>query len=181
MTGRHNGIVTRVKAVAPSVQATGAFLENRKSSLAEHFRDESWVVKLAYLSHILQHENALNLSIQGKSCNAFQVNDKIMALKKKLSVCSDRVNWGVYDMFDCLSSLADVEGVCLGPVTAIIVQHLTETLRHFEEYFPSKSHILEKQWVRDPFNNAENSDLPPVMQDKLLEPSCDSGLQSRFS
>ncbi|XP_060798250.1 sodium channel subunit beta-2 [Neoarius graeffei] len=96
-----------------------------------------------------------------------------MAFKKKLSVWTNRVNRGVFDMFGCLSSLAD-EGVDLGQVPVVIAQRLTETLRHFDSYFPSKSHLTEKQWVRDPFTNPETSALPPVVQDKPLELSCDA-------
>ncbi|XP_060772998.1 SCAN domain-containing protein 3-like [Neoarius graeffei] len=260
MTGRHNGVVARVKAVSPSVQATHcvihrevlaskrlstelhevlnqvvkivnlikanptnsrlftalcdemgadhvhlllhfevrwlsqgkvvnrvyelrheveAFLTNKQSNLADYLRDQSWLIKVAYLSDILDHFSMLNLSIQGQACDIFQANDKIMAFKKKLSVWTNRVNRGVFDMFGCLSSLAD-EGVDLGQVPAVIVQHLTETLRHFDSYFPSKSHLTQKQWVRVPFTNPETSALPPVVQDKLLELSCDAGLQLRF-
>lgn len=39
---------------------------------------------------------------------------------------------------------------------------------------------MENQWVQDPFSNPVMSDLPPVVQDKLLELWCDAGLQSRF-
>uniref|UniRef100_A0A3B3RDU7 HAT C-terminal dimerisation domain-containing protein n=1 Tax=Paramormyrops kingsleyae TaxID=1676925 RepID=A0A3B3RDU7_9TELE len=209
MTGRHNRVVARVKAVSQSRQSrqctalsierclplnwSGSrwvqiiifffcakievFLTNKQSSLASHLQDQSWIIKVAYLSDILNHFNTMNLSIQVRTCDIFQANDKIMAFKKKL--WTNRVNRGVFDMFGCLSSLAD-EGVDLGEVPAVIAQHLTETLHHFNLYFPSKSHLMEKQWVRDLFANPEMSDLSPVVQDKLLELSCDAGLQSRF-
>lgn len=61
--------------------------------------------------------------------------------------------------------------------------HLSKTLLKFEDYFPSQSDPrLGKQWIRNPFTSTEEThSLSPVIDDKLLELSCDQGLHARFN
>lgn len=165
-----------VRRVCKFRHVVQVFLTNKQSSVADHLRDQSWILKVACLSDILYHFRMLNLSIQVQVCHIFQANDKIMTLKKKLLVWTNRFKRGVF-VFQ-LSSVAN-EGEDLGQVTAVITQHLTETLRHFNLYFLSKYYLQEKQWLRDPFTIPDMSDLPPVVQVKLLELSCNVGLQLR--
>ncbi|XP_064412766.1 protein FAM200B-like [Latimeria chalumnae] len=63
-----------------------AFLEEKKSHLAEHFNNNTWLARVAYLADIFDQLNDLNLSLQGRGHNRFEQSDKIAAFKKKLSV-----------------------------------------------------------------------------------------------
>lgn len=58
------------------------FLEEKKSHLAERFSSNTWFVCAAYLAHIFNHLNYLNLSLQGRGHNRLQLTDKIAEFKK---------------------------------------------------------------------------------------------------
>lgn len=59
------------------------FLSDSKFPLSDRLSDFEWLVKLSYLSDIFNHLNGVNLSLQGKSVTAFQVQNKIEATIKK--------------------------------------------------------------------------------------------------
>lgn len=53
------------------------FLEEQRSPLAEHYTDDQFCAKLAYLSDIFDQVNQLNVSMQGRNSTVFLVSDKI--------------------------------------------------------------------------------------------------------
>lgn len=174
-------VVNRVYELRREIEAF--LLQKKKDDLAVHFRDPAWIAKLAYLSDIFDQFNQLNLSIQGRTGDIFQTSDKIAAFKKKLRVWKDRVERSCFDMFPLFSSLVDEGDLDVSLVGNIIGSHLKQTLLKFEEYFPSQSDPRQgKRWIRDPFSSPEtDSSLPAVLEDKLLELSCDEGLRIRFN
>lgn len=143
------------------------FLYDRQSPLAEHFSDESWLSKLAYLSDIFMSLNELNLTMQGRKADTFRLADKIAGFKAKLATWARRVNRGVFDMFSNLSSFSEEPaGLC----------------ELIQRYFPSsKDPRNGKGWMRDPFRNDNGRDrLPSKQDDQLIELRNDGGLKTLF-
>lgn len=152
------------------------FLCDRCSPLAEHFSNESWLSKLAYLSDMFMSLNDLNLSMQGRMADAFKLADKIAGFKAKLATWARHVNRGVFDMFSNLSSFS-VEPAGLGE---LIHSHLTSLFDAFERYFPSaKDPRNGKGWMRDSFHNDDGRDrLQSKQEDQLIELRNDGRLKT---
>ena len=86
------------------------FLLEKNQDLASKFNHEKWILKLAYLCEIFNRLNELNLSLQGKMTTVFKLADKVAAFKDKLKLWDQRVNKGVFDMFQTLAeTLKDSE------------------------------------------------------------------------
>ena len=152
------------------------FLYDRQSPLAEHFSDESWLSKLAYLSNIFMSLNELNLTMQGRMADTFRLADKIAGFKAK--TWARRVNQGVFEMLDNLSSFSE-EPAGLGE---LIHSHLTSLPAAFECYFPSSKDLRNgKGWIHDPFQNDDGRDpLPSIQDDQLIELRNDGRLKTLF-
>jgi len=73
------------------------FLLEKNSDLGDKFSDEKWV--LACLCDIFNLLNELNLSLQGKLITLFKLADKVAGFEDKLKLWEQRVNKGVFDMF----------------------------------------------------------------------------------
>ena len=110
------------------------FLNDQHSPLADHYVDDCFCAKLAYLLDIFDQLNQLNLSMQGRSSSLFLVADKIEGLKKKIDLWEKRVNNLQYEMFPLLN-----ENIKTSPhmdTSEQIIQHLTQLSHKFDSYFP---------------------------------------------
>ena len=62
------------------------FFNNQPSPLADHYVDDCFCAKLAYLVDKFDDQlNQLNLSMQGRSSSLFLIADKIEGLRKRLT------------------------------------------------------------------------------------------------
>ena len=61
------------------------------------------VLKLACFCDIFNLLNELNLSLQGKMTTLFKLADKVAAFNDKFKYWKQRVNKGVFDMFQILA------------------------------------------------------------------------------
>ena len=78
------------------------FFNDQLSPLADHYVDDWFFAKPAYLLDIFDQLNQLNLSMQGRSSSLFLVANKIKGLKKKIDHWKKRVNNLQYEMFPLL-------------------------------------------------------------------------------
>ena len=62
-------------------------------------------LKIAYLCDVFNLLNKLNLSLQGRRTTVFKLADKVAALKAKLELWGQRVNIGIFDMFQTLAEI----------------------------------------------------------------------------
>ena len=60
------------------------FLSDKCSPLADHYVDDCFCAKLAYLSDVFNQLNQLNLSMQGRNSSLFLAADKIEGFQKKI-------------------------------------------------------------------------------------------------
>jgi len=80
------------------------FLAQQGHPMSTNFQDNFWLAKLSYLSAILQNTNRLNLSLQGKGCDVFEVACKVQAFKQKLRLWQSKVSKGDFSDFECLQN-----------------------------------------------------------------------------
>ncbi|XP_023813414.1 SCAN domain-containing protein 3-like [Oryzias latipes] len=157
-----------------------SFLTDKKSPLAHHYTNATFIAKLAYLSDIFSLLNQLNISLQGRNSNIFFVADKVQAFQKKLSLWSKRAHEERLDMFPLLSDI--LESSPQVKISHSVSQHLSHLANKFAEYFPEdprEGHM----WVVDPFSvdPTENDvALPSHLESQLLEVSTDSTLKGQW-
>ena len=100
----------------------------------------------------------------------FKLADKVAAFKNKLKLWEQRINKGVFDMFQTLAdTLKDSK-----PEQAfsdLVSSHLRVPLQEFKRYFPSAINPrTAKKWIRDPFVfKPSESTLPVRQEDQLLD------------
>ena len=100
----------------------------------------------------------------------FKLADKVAAFKNKLKLWEQRINKGVFDMFQTLAdTLKDSK-----PEQAfsdLVSSHLRVLLQEFKRYFPSAINPrAAKKWIRDPFVfKPGESTLPVRQEDQLLD------------
>ena len=59
-----------------------AFFTQERHPVTENFENIFWLAKLLYLTAVFESTNQLNLSMQGKGCNTFEVSSKIQAFNQ---------------------------------------------------------------------------------------------------
>uniref|UniRef100_A0A3P9LLJ5 HAT C-terminal dimerisation domain-containing protein n=1 Tax=Oryzias latipes TaxID=8090 RepID=A0A3P9LLJ5_ORYLA len=169
-----------VKEVFELRKEVFSFLTDRKSPLAHHYTNATFIAKLAYLSDIFSLLNQLNISLQGRNSNIFFVADKVQAFQRKLSLWSKRAHEERLDMFPLLSDI--LESSPQVKISHSVSQHLSQLAEKFAEYFPEdprEGHM----WVVDPFSvyPTENDvALPSHLESQLLEVSTDSTLKGQW-
>ena len=156
------------------------FLNDQSSPLADHYVDDCFCAKLAYLAYVFDQLNQLNLSMQGRNSSLFLVADKIEGFKKKLDLWNRKVSNKRYEMFPLLSEY--LEGFLHVDISKIIVQHLSHLSIKFNSYFPEDPRP-RNLWILNPFSvnsTTEDVELPPQLQNDLIELSEDSGLKLQY-
>uniref|UniRef100_A0A8C7ZJR2 Uncharacterized protein n=1 Tax=Oryzias sinensis TaxID=183150 RepID=A0A8C7ZJR2_9TELE len=157
-----------------------SFLTDKKSPLAHHYTNATFIAKLAYLSDISSLLNQLNISLQGRNSNIFFVADKVQAFQRKLSLWSKRAHEERLDMFPLLSDI--LESSPQVKISHSVSQHLSQLAEKFAEYFPEDPREGHMRVV-DPFSvdPTENDvALPSHLESQLLEVSTDSTLKGQW-
>ena len=92
-------------------------------------------LKIAYLCDVFNLLNKLNLSLQGRRTTVFKLADKVAALKAKLELWGQRVNIGIFEMFQTLAEiLKETEP---GPSFSKLVCDYLFLFKEYEHYFPT--------------------------------------------
>lgn len=157
------------------------FLNDKKSNLAIYFGDKNWIAKLSYLADIFSILNQLNLSMQGNQHNIFSMRDKIEAMKVKFRKWIQRIESNVFEMFPNYSQMiTDNCEFDKEHINYLIKCHLQKLIEMFDKYFPDNEINSRTLWIRDPYNNWDNTDLSPTDDDTLIELTKDLSLNSLF-
>ena len=107
------------------------FLIEKNSDLVHHLRNESWLLKLCYLSDLLEKLNKLNLSLQGENTNIFTLKSKIEAFIKKLNIWKQKVENGSFEMFSFTEEFLANNNVESNVITPLVIEHLSNLLKQF--------------------------------------------------
>uniref|UniRef100_UPI0035902564 zinc finger BED domain-containing protein 5-like n=1 Tax=Myxine glutinosa TaxID=7769 RepID=UPI0035902564 len=154
-----------------------------RSDLAVYDKNNKFIATLAYMADIFNFLNNLNISFQGKmnkqTKSVFVMYDKIAAFKSKLDLWKRRVQTNdEFDMFENLDDLLSKSVEERVDIKDVIVEHLVNLHKRFDEYFPVDPRV-EKKWIRDPYSvdvqqccnlsNRLKEDLIDIVSDATLE------------
>jgi len=156
------------------------FLINNKSHLANNFKDQQWLAKLAFLSDIFQLINELNLSLQEPSKTIFDFGNRIDSFKKKLKLWEKKTQENCFDMFPLFSEyISNTKDLNTRDVFLCINNYIQALQKNFEDYFPASSDFRSGNlWIIDPFLPDDNSKLSFSEQEQLIELSSDLHLKT---
>lgn len=128
-----------------------AFLEaERVYDISGKFRDEQFLMKLAYLSDVFGKLNELNLQLQGKDKHLPHLADKITAFIRKLDVWGRHLDEGNTAAFENLHEISETSTSGATTVIPCIKLHISTLTQLFQKYFPNNS--MQYDWIIDPFN-----------------------------
>ncbi|XP_046977632.1 zinc finger BED domain-containing protein 5-like [Vanessa cardui] len=161
------------------------FLKNSVGGANKHadkFNDFGWLSMAAYLADIFNALNELNLGLQGRDNNIFQVEDKIETMLKKIDLWTNRTIKQNYNHFPTLAAFLESSGEATlsTQVQDEMIKHLRTLRSSFRNYFPVPD--KNKTWIVDPFNTdvTDIIGLTTVQENQLIEISCDSALKRTF-
>ena len=135
------------------------------------------------LSDLLEKLNELNLSLQGENTNIFTLKSKIEAFIKKLNIWKQKVENGSFEMFSFTEEFLANNDVESNVITPLVIEHLSNLLKRFQNYFLPELDNTNLDWVQNPFAMQKQSTkyLSLRFQKELADLSSDSKLQLEFS
>ena len=84
-------------------------------------------------------------------------------------------------MFPNYSQMITDNGEFDNEHTNYLIQcHLQKLIEKFSKYFPNNEIDCRKLWIRDPYNNWDNTNLSPIHDDTLIELIKDLRMNSLF-
>ena len=122
------------------------FLMEKNSDMVHHLRNESWLLKLCYLSNLIEKLNKLNFSLQGKNTNIFTLKSKIKKFITKLNIWKQKVENGSFTE----EFLAN-NHVESNVITPLVIEHLSNLLKQFQNYFLPELDNTNLDWIQNPF------------------------------
>ncbi|GFS73024.1 SCAN domain-containing protein 3 [Trichonephila clavipes] len=120
------------------------FEQNKNYEFVHLLEDKIWCTKLAYLSDIFVIFNNINSSMQGPNENILNSTDKLVGLKKQITLWKNKAQEGNLEKFE------SVPKDSYKTIKLIVVDHLTTLEERIIHYFP-KLDIKKFDWVRNPF------------------------------
>jgi hypothetical protein len=159
------------------------FLEEENQEIAEYFRSETLLLKLAYLNDIFEKFNLLNTSMQGYDTNILVLSDKVNAFVRKIGLWISKIEERNLDMFPKFNVFIEDNNMEISKIgiERCIREHLINLQSSFYKYLPEKMND-KHSWIRDPFH-----DVPPPKNDFSLEEeenfidfTSDTSLKLRF-
>ena len=156
------------------------FLQEKNTDLASKFNDEKWIFKLAYLCDIFNHLNKLNFSLQVKMTTLFKLANKKAAFINNLKLWEQRINKGVFNMFQTLAeTLNDSEPQLI--FSDLVRSHLRIFSRVQALFSSAEDPQNAKEWIRNPFIfKPGESTLPVRQRDRILDIANDGSLKVIF-
>lgn len=155
------------------------FLLSEKHHLADRFKNEAWILKLAYMADIFSHLNVLNQSMQGRDTYIVHMQDKVRAFCLKITLWSNKLKEGITEMFPLLHQELLSSGGEMDTISPLIQSHLEHLQGYFRDYFPDldSTHL---NWVRNPFAPDVGSCLDLKSQEELIEMISSWDLKMKF-
>ena len=111
------------------------FLMEKNSDLLHNLCNESWLLKLCYLSDLLEKLNEFNLSLQGENTNIFTLKSRIEAFIKKLNIWKQKVENASFEMFSFTEEFFANNDMESNVIIPFVIEHLSNLLKQFQKYF----------------------------------------------
>jgi hypothetical protein len=162
-------------------EESALFLEEKNQEIAEYFRSETFLLKLAYLSDIFEKFNLLNISTQGYYTNIPVVSDKVNAFVSKIGLWISKIEERNLDMFPNLSVFIEEMEINETGIEQCIREHLINLQSSFSKYFPEKMNV-KYSWIIDPFRevSSPNNDFSLEEEENYIDLTSDTSLKLRF-
>ena len=112
-----------------------------------HFHEKSWLLKLCYLSDVLEKLNQLNLSLQGENNNIFTLQSVLKAFFKKLNIWIQRAQNDSLKMFSSTDDFLASNNVETDVIKPVITSHLTNLVKNFQQYFLPELDNDKLDWI----------------------------------
>jgi hypothetical protein len=164
-------------------QELALFLEEESQEIAEYFRSETFLLKLACLSDILENFNLLNTSMQEHDTNILVVSDKVNAFVGKIGLCIIKIEERDLDMFPKWSVFVEdnIMEISQTGIERCIREHLINLQFSFSKYFPEKMND-KYSWIRDPLHevSSRNNDFSLEEEENYIDLASDTFLKLRF-
>jgi hypothetical protein len=154
-------------------------LTDEMKIIQNSFKNNDFLAKLAYLADILSILNELNISMQGRSNNIFEIFAKVDGLKRRFNFFLDNIDKNDLSMFPYLSVFITANNVNTEVLKISIISHINMLKIKFNHYFKD----IDRTWIANPFSyNEQNlpADLNTLQKDKLLDISCNFVLKGQF-
>lgn len=155
------------------------FLVENHNEDGNLFRNDNFIVKLAYLVEIFGKLSVLNKSMQGPQMHSLIQKDKVKAFIKKLELWKSNLQKNKFDMFPLLNDVC--ARVNIEAHKNLFTEHLDGLLMHFSHYFEDLD-FTKFAWIQNPFVDEQDDEfgLTTIEKEKLIELSCDTSLKQKF-
>ncbi|CAH1998688.1 unnamed protein product [Acanthoscelides obtectus] len=134
----------------------GLFFENQRTQKEKEYyakiKDQTFILKMAYLADFFTEINSLNISLQGNETNILTLQDKIASFLRKLELYQRRVQAGDVSMFTQLSEQLVNNKQEKISFENSVVQHLTAVIDSLQQYFPNMDSRESYSWILRPFS-----------------------------
>ncbi|XP_076051965.1 zinc finger BED domain-containing protein 5-like [Oratosquilla oratoria] len=152
--------------------------------LGDQVHSFQWLLKLAYLSDIINAVNQLKQALRGKGITVFQVQDQVKRTRAKLNMWHEYLDKGDFGPFpSCAEFLVTAEKELDDVAVKAFKDHVQSLCSELGEYFPEPNPCLE--WIRNPFEDKKciemaRNKLSSESFDSLTAMSADAELESLF-
>jgi len=155
------------------------FLDECHNEDANLFRDENFIIKLAYLVDIFGKLSILNKSMQGPLIHSLIQKDKVNAFIKKIELWKSNLQKNKFDMFPLLNDLCSTGTI--ETTKHLFSEHLDGLVMYFSHYFDDLD-FTKFGWIQNPFVDEQDGEfgLTTIEKEKLIELSCDTSLKKIF-
>jgi hypothetical protein len=164
-------------------EESALFLEEENQEIAEYFRSETFLLKLAYLSNIFEKLNLLNTSMQGCDTNILVVSDKVNVFVRKMSLWISKIEERNLNMFSESNAFTEDNNMEISEtgIERCIREHPINLQSSFSKYFPEKMND-KYSWFRDPFHEVSppNNDFSLEEEENYIDLTSDTSLKLRF-
>jgi hypothetical protein len=174
-----------VKRIYELKSEIAVFLKEEGHKRSAEFCDKLFLMKLSYLVDIFEKLNTLNLQLQGKNLNVFDLSEKIESFCKKMHLWKNKLKENCFDMFPTLCR--SIQDFPLEENHKIVMLktmegHLENLSTNFRRYFFAEEDInlSNWNWVCNPFDSKPNG-LSLEEEEQLIDVSSSTSLKMDFS
>jgi hypothetical protein len=178
-------VLTRVMELKPELLM---FLQEAKSKYANHFCDNVWLLKLAFLADPFGHLNILNKSLQGREENILAAKDKTKGFIAKIRLWSTSLQRMSYESFPCVQRIVEETATDHSLVVSAHIPCMILSLQKLKEkllsYFPEQDSEASdgRRWILNPFLDmlVQLANLPAKLKENLIDIAADGMLKMEF-
>ena len=150
-------------------------METHKKGYGFSFHDESWWLKVLFLSNLFNKLNNLKSSLQGPSENIITATSKLRSLDEKLAMWKTNVSKEIFASFPSFNESPLKKEIV--PKIMCTMSGLQQSLRNYLPEFA----VNNFGWAGDPFGINETNNLSTKEEEQLIDLRNNLFFQALFS